>query len=202
MRGRIYDRAVEKILEVLVPEIGDPIIEVMEVLDERFTEERRRHIFVECTQLRKLEAREDKILVIKADFMDVRRVTELKHFSLHMKPAIHRFYAHVLGANARHSRGLWLQASRSFWRKIELPANAGYIKRSITSGMLGNVQASKIHAGLDTEKVHDGEKYRGVDEGNRIRSMPMKQDARGSSSTEANSSRQCRGEERRGREKG
>ena len=79
----------EKVLEVLVPEIGDHIIEVVEVFDERFRDESRRHIFVEYTQLRKLEAREVKILVINADFMDVRWVTELKHFSLHMKPAIH-----------------------------------------------------------------------------------------------------------------
>ena len=89
VQGRIRDRAVGNIVDVLVPEIGDHIIDVVEVVDERFMEKRRRHIFEEHTQLRKLEAREAKILVINADLMDVRRVTELKHFSLQMKPSIH-----------------------------------------------------------------------------------------------------------------
>ena len=38
-----------------------------------------------------------------------------------------------------------------FRRKIELPRDAGYIKRSITNDILSNVEASKIQAGVDTE---------------------------------------------------
>ena len=89
VQGRIYDRVVGKIVDVLVPETGDHIIEVVEVLDELFMEERCRHILEEYTKLQKLEAQEAKVLVVNADFMDVRRVTELEHFSLHMMPAIH-----------------------------------------------------------------------------------------------------------------
>ena len=36
-----------------------------------------------------------------------------------------------------------------------LGGNAENIKKQITSGMLGNVEASKIQAGMDTEKIRD-----------------------------------------------
>ena len=108
---------------------------------------------------------------------DVKRLTELKYFFLQMEPTIIDFMPRYSGPMPYTAAdcGSWCVHAggiEEFGKKIQLPGGAGYVKRPITSGMLGNVEASKIQAGVDTEKIRDAKKYRDADEANKARSMP------------------------------
>jgi hypothetical protein len=65
--------------------------------DERFIEGRRRHIFDEYNNLKKLEDAEASILVIGAGFIGVEWVTELQHFFPKLKLKIVDFLPTCLG---------------------------------------------------------------------------------------------------------